>query len=192
MFAESSSHRPLEFRSVFLIYFLLAVIAMVWDWTSHQQPWHSLTHYQSLPWWSWLLATLAVVIYHAISWQLSRFVSWAKALEHLFIRLLSPISYLQIFLVSLTSAFVEEWFFRGVLVTHFGVIASAIAFGLCHFIPAPRLWAWSLWTLMAGLVLGSLYEQTQNLWICVWIHFLINAGGLWMINLKALRSPRYP
>lgn len=72
--------------------------------------------------------------------------------------------------------FLEEFAFRGVLVsalrpygTGFAIVASGLVFGFAH-IDGPN----ALFATGAGLVFGFLYARTNNLWLTVWIHALNN------------------
>ncbi len=191
MFSEVRHFKPLEMRIVFLFYALLAILAVIWDWGSRGNPIYAWST-SSLPSGAQILgASLAVVVYFATVRVLCRFVEAFRALETLFIQLLTPISYFQIFAVSAVSAVVEEWLFRGIFVPHFGIMLSSVVFGLCHLIPAPKLWMWWISSTILGIILAQLYLSTQNLWLCTYIHFAINFLGLWSVNLRAYSTPRF-
>lgn len=183
--------KPLDLALVALCYFLLACFSAVWDWVSRGSPfqvWSSST----VPDLKQLLGSgLFVALYFLVSRKFLSWSSWGQSLEKLLLQLLTPISYFQIVSLALMSALVEEWFFRGILVAHFGTISSALFFGLCHLIPSARLWSWSLIAFGMGLVLGALYAATQSLWLCVWIHALLNAAGLFYLNLRAYSRPSF-
>jgi len=191
MFSEVRSIKPLEMRVVFLVYALLGGTAAIWDWSSRGDPFWVWKN-SALPSFKVLLtAVVGVFIYWISVRVLSRWSESIRSLESLFSQLLSPISYLQIFLVSSVTAFVEEWFFRGILVDHFGLILSSIVFALCHLIPAPRLWMWSIWSFLAAVILGSIYQDTHSLYVPLLIHFLINFLSLIFINWRAYQAPRF-
>jgi membrane protease YdiL (CAAX protease family) len=86
----------------------------------------------------------------------------------------------QLILAFLTTAvipaFVEEFLFRGLILSHlrpFGtttaVVASALLFGMMHQ-NVEQL----LYTTVAGLVLGYVYVKTESLWPCILMHFVNN------------------
>ncbi len=191
MFSEVRSIKPLEMRVVFLVYALLAGTAAIWDWSSRGDPFWVWKNSQVPTFKALFTAVVAVFFFWATVRILSRWSESIRALESLFSQLLSPISYFQILLISTTTAVVEEWFFRGILVDHFGLILSAIVFALCHLIPAPRLWAWSIWSFIAAVILGSIYQETQSLYVPLLVHFLINLLSLIFINWRAYQAPRF-
>lgn len=78
--------------------------------------------------------------------------------------------------VAVMVPFLEEFAFRGVLVSAlrpygigFAIVASALVFGFAH-LDGPT----SLFAILAGLVLGFIYARTNNLWLTIWIHALNN------------------
>jgi uncharacterized protein len=191
MFSEVRSFKPLEMRVVFLFYFLLGLLAAIWDWSSRGHPFYVWMQSEPVSSNFIIVSAVLVALYVALVWSLTRFIEAIRAIDSMFVQLLTPISYFHIVSLALVSSVVEEWLFRGIFVDHFGLIVSSLAFGLCHFIPIARLWLWSLWSLAGGLLLGAVYEQTQSLWAPLWIHFLINLLGLWLINWRAYQSPRF-
>ncbi len=178
-------------RVVFLVYALLAGTAAIWDWSSRGDPlWVWRT--SPIPGFKVLLAAiLGVFVYWAMVRILSKWIESIRSLEGLFSQLLSPISYFQILLIASISAFVEEWFFRGILVDHFGLILSAVIFALCHLIPSPRLWMWSIWSFFAAVILGILYQETRSIYLPLLVHFLINLFVLIFVNWRAYQAPRF-
>lgn len=174
---------------VVLAYAALALICGVWEWISWSDPFYSLRQSQWGQWWHWALGLLFVLVYFFVSILLTSFSSWGKALDRMFSRVLTPLSYFQILILAGLSGFVEEWFFRGLLLSQFGLVISSLVFGLCHLIPRPGLWVWSLWSIGMGMILGSIQLATQSLWLCVGIHTLINASLILYLNLRAYRTP---
>jgi membrane protease YdiL (CAAX protease family) len=95
-------------------------------------------------------------------------------------------------LMNLAVAVSEEFLFRGVILNAFlnswktkrnfisaAVIASCIIFGLRHLInlyttPASifATCAQVFFTFMAGTYLCAVYLRSQNIWVCILIHFL--------------------
>jgi len=191
MFSEVRSIKPLEMRVVFLVYALLAGTAAIWDWSSRGDPFWVFKNSQIPSLKVSILAIIGVFLYWAIVRILSRWSENLRSVEGLFSQLLSPISYLQIVVISATTAIVEEWFFRGILVGHFGLILSALVFALCHLIPSPRLWTWSIWSFIAAILLGVIYQETKSLYLPILIHFLVNILSLVFINWRAYQTPRF-
>ena len=83
--------------------------------------------------------------------------------------------------LALTSAVGEEIFFRGAVLGLLSralppvaaVLAQAVLFAALH--PAPRrAWAYPLWTLCAGVILGAVALATGSVWPGVLAHYLFN------------------
>lgn len=174
---------------MFWVYGTLAIVSMIFDFLTYRNPFGSwaASHFPSIT--QCFLGALFVVFYIVITSFLTRFLKWASELEKVFRQILSPFSHLQIVLLALLSGITEEWFFRGVVMSHFGLMLSAIFFGLCHLIPAPRLWVWSVIGTLMGLILGLIVQQTHSLWLASFIHIAINGILLWKLNRSAYQRP---
>lgn len=81
------------------------------------------------------------------------------------------------FLIALLSGISEEIFFRGILQNGIGLIPSSIVFALLHF-PSKEFLVYSLWTFLAGLFFGNIYEMTGNLFIPIVAHIINNLIAL--------------
>ena len=57
----------------------------------------------------------------------------------------------------------EELFFRGLLATTIGLIASSLAFGLLHQMRGRVRWVWAGWATVMGLLFGALFLATGSL-----------------------------
>ncbi len=66
----------------------------------------------------------------------------------------------------------EELFFRAFLSPRFGIIASAILFGLAHFTYGSVVEV--VGVLFVGLLLGALYRMSKSLVPCVMVHMAYN------------------
>ncbi len=80
--------------------------------------------------------------------------------------------------------FVEEFLFRGVILSQFrkygdffAVIASALLFGLLH-----RNFSQIVFAFICGLALGITLVRTNNIWIPVGIHMFVN-GFYVLLNI---------
>ena len=78
--------------------------------------------------------------------------------------------------VSLAPAFAEELLFRGVIYTNLrpygkisAVLISALAFGLMH-----QNVGQFLYTTVAGICLAMIYEETESIWGCIFMHMFFN------------------
>lgn len=69
--------------------------------------------------------------------------------------------------------FLEEWFFRGFLVSKLGILASALIFSLAHFGYGSYVEVFGAFVL--GLVLAYYYKKINNLWPLYAAHFAYNA-----------------
>ncbi|WP_102345737.1 CPBP family intramembrane glutamic endopeptidase [Bacillus sp. Marseille-P3661] len=92
-----------------------------------------------------------------------------------------------IFIISLVVAFTEEIFFRGVIQTHFGYITASIIFAILHI---RYLYKWLLFTIVVGLsfFIGWIYIVTNNLWVTIFAHFLIDFVFALIIRIQYLRD----
>jgi membrane protease YdiL (CAAX protease family) len=184
------SHRSFNFLFVVVGYIVLAIVASAWEFWSQGSFLHSFEISRPGTAFAWILSAIFVALYFFISILLTRFTFWGRRLDTMFSRVLTPLSYFQILVIAILSGFVEEWFFRGVLLSHFGVILSSILFGLCHFIPQPKLWIWSLWSFAMGVILALIMNATQSIWICIFIHCTVNALMILYLNLRAYQEPQ--
>nr|WP_239454508.1 CPBP family intramembrane glutamic endopeptidase [Bacillus suaedaesalsae] len=82
-------------------------------------------------------------------------------------------SIIHIFFLSWIIAISEEWLFRGVIQTHFGLVFASLVFAMLH---VRYLRRWFLFTIVMTLsfILGLLYEYTESLWVTIFAHFLID------------------
>lgn len=82
-------------------------------------------------------------------------------------------STLEIAVISLVVSISEEILFRGVIQTHIGLILTSIIFALVHF---RYLFNPFLFLNVIGLsfLIGFVYEQTQNLFVTILMHFIID------------------
>ena len=86
-------------------------------------------------------------------------------------------------ILGIASALGEELFFRGLLMTTFGIIASSLAFGLLHQMRGRVRWAWAAWATVMGLLFGGLFLATGSLIGALIAHAAIN-----VTNLRFLRD----
>ncbi|AZB43370.1 CPBP family intramembrane metalloprotease [Bacillus sp. FJAT-42376] len=70
-------------------------------------------------------------------------------------------------------AMTEEWLFRGVLQTEFGLAAASIIFSVLHIRYLSKILLFSMVTAVS-LLIGILYDLTGNLITTVIAHFLID------------------
>lgn len=100
---------------------------------------------------------------------------------------LSPI---QILVISLAAGIGEELFFRGILLPETGILCSSALFSLLHFGSA----AWhyrqlALIYFVAGLYLGSLVEDYNNLWPAIIAHSIYDVFAFLLLRKMSETSP---
>ena len=88
-------------------------------------------------------------------------------------RIFRNLSYLKIFLVTLTIAVCEEMLFRGVIQQHTNVWIASLIFALVHYRYLFNPFLFFNVTLLSFLI-GLLYEHTANLYATITAHFIID------------------
>ena len=131
------------------------------------------------------LGIVAGVLVILLSDQLTRRTRSGENLARALGQLLGRLSLAECALLAAASGVAEEAFFRGLLQPRIGLLAASLIFGLAHFVPRRELAPWALFAVVAGLLLGILFESTGNLVAPVVAHASINA-----VNLRLL-SERY-
>jgi len=109
------------------------------------------------------------------------FEDWFRSyrrLRNLIMRLLGGISAPGAIYLAMLSAIGEELLFRGAIQPFAGLFLTSIMFGLLHVGPDGKISAWSFWTMLAGLLLGYMYEQTGSLMAPMLTHFAVNTYSL--------------
>ncbi|WP_066193151.1 CPBP family intramembrane glutamic endopeptidase [Gracilibacillus timonensis] len=93
-------------------------------------------------------------------------------------------SYLEIILLCMVVAFVEEWLFRGVIQTQFGLFVASVLFALIHIRYLTKV---ALFTgvLILSFWLGFVYWWTDSLLVVIVLHFVVN-----VIQACIIRSGR--
>jgi uncharacterized protein len=119
----------------------------------------------------------------AVWWAAERVFPLAKELEARLADMLGPITASEAVGLALLSGFAEELFFRGAVQGTLGWAAATILFGLLHSGPGRAFRLWTVFALLAGLVLGGLMAWRGNLLGPVLGHFVVNA-----VNLRRLAS----
>ncbi|KGP93164.1 membrane protein [Pontibacillus chungwhensis BH030062] len=83
-------------------------------------------------------------------------------------------------------AFAEEMLFRGVIQTEYGYLAASISFALVHirYLTKPVLF---ISVIAISFYIGWMYEITNNLWVTIFAHFMIDLVLGVMIRYRILR-----
>ena len=95
-----------------------------------------------------------------------------------------------IVVLGVASAASEELFFRGLLATTFGLIASSLAFGLLHQTRGRVRWVWAGWATLMGLLFGALFLATGSLIGPLLAHAAINIANLRFIRDTDVEAPK--
>jgi membrane protease YdiL (CAAX protease family) len=118
----------------------------------------------------------------ASSQAVTHWTAWGKRLSRLLTRLVGSLHPADALLLAALSSLAEELVFRGVVLPYAGLAASSLLFGLAHIIPRQGLWPWSLWAVLAGVLLGWSALATDGLLAPILAHFTVNAVGLLLMS----------
>lgn len=114
---------------------------------------------------------------------------WARALHSDLRPAVRHYGTATIIVLGIASAASEELFFRGLLATTFGVIASSLAFGLLHQMRGRVRWVWAGWATVMGLLFGTLFLATGSLLGPLLAHAAINIANLRFIRDTDVEAP---
>ncbi len=131
------------------------------------------------------LGAASAVLVVVVTRLLSVYFEWARRLEIEMAKLLGPLSYLDVLVISIFSAVGEELFFRGAMQPTLGLTATTIFFGFLHIGPSRTFIPWTLSAFIIGGVFGWYYEINGTLAAPISAHFLIN-----LVNLNQIRLHR--
>jgi len=131
------------------------------------------------------LGALAAGVVVWLSRVFTQRTAWGEALARALAEVLGRLTLAECWLLAAVSGVAEEAFFRGAVQPHLGLVATSLLFALAHFAPRRDLLPWTGFSLIAGFLLGSLFEVTGNLVAPVVAHALVNG-----VNLRFL-SERY-
>jgi len=121
-----------------------------------------------------LLALVLALFTVGASQILSRYTLWTRRLETELSMVIGPLPRYEITLIAIASSIGEETFFRGLLQPYLGLVITSTIFGLVHVPATPALRPWTLFALLMGFVLGSVYQSTGSLLPPILLHFLVN------------------
>lgn len=127
-----------------------------------------------------LTAAAAILASHVFT----RRTRAGRELAQAFGALLGPLALRHCVVLALLSGVAEEAFFRGALQPLLGWALASLLFGLVHFVPRREFAVWTLFSIVAGGLLGGLYEWTGNLIAPVVAHVGINAVNLRWLALR--------
>ncbi len=128
-----------------------------------------------------LLAGAIVIL---LSRQITERSRWGEELARALAAVLGRLSIRECALLAILSGVAEEAFFRGALQPQVGLAAATLLFGLAHIAPRRELLPWTLFSLAAGFLLGTLFDATGNLMAPVTTHVLVNAVNLRFLSVR--------
>jgi membrane protease YdiL (CAAX protease family) len=128
-----------------------------------------------------LLGLAAGLLVVAASAELTARTRMGKALARALADAIGPLRARDCLVLALSSGIAEEALFRGALQPRVGLVWASLLFALAHLVPRRELLPWSLFSLVAGFLLGGLYAATGNLVAPVVAHVVVNA-----VNLRRL------
>jgi len=133
---------------------------------------------------------LAIV---ASTWLMKR-LGPLERLQRELADLLGPLPSSAVAVLAVTSSIGEELLFRGALQPLIGFWPTAVIFGLLHGGMTPRLWTWTLFALLAGVLLGWLADYTGSLLAPILCHFTVNFWNLHALlaDAKPIGPPTHP
>ena len=104
-------------------------------------------------------------------------------------RIFQERSFREIAMIAAIVALAEEILFRGVIQTHFGLVAASLIFALIHF---RYLFHFFLFINVVGLsfLIGIVYHQTGNLAVTIMMHFVIDFLLGCIIKIKFERNKK--
>lgn len=125
-------------------------------------------------------AVAAAAVISASAWYMRRFPS-GVALARMLGEAIGKLHPVECAWVALLSGIGEEALFRGAMQPVLGLFATSLVFGLLHAPLRRELVPWTVFAILAGVVLGALYEATDALLAPVTAHVIVNA-----VNLRRL------
>ncbi len=116
--------------------------------------------------------------------------TWARALHADLRPAVSNASEGTIVVLGISSALGEELFFRGLLATTFGLVASSLAFGLLHQMRGRVRWVWAGWATVMGFLFGAIFLATGSLLGALVAHAAINIANLRFLRDTHVAEPK--
>lgn len=161
----------------------LLVVAVLWDGWRDLGLWHALT-------WSWRSLLVGVVaalpplcmiplLESSLGQRLPGLRGLRQSITSVLAPLLGHMRLSEILVLSFLAGLSEEVFFRGVLQREIGLIPASLAFGLLHAVSLPYV----LWATVVGCYLGWLVQLSENLWLPIMAHTVVDIVGMWYIRV---------
>jgi membrane protease YdiL (CAAX protease family) len=128
-----------------------------------------------------LLVGIGVV---CVSFLCATYTGWGRAVASELAAAIGTLGMTGALLLAFASGLAEEMFFRGALQPRVGLLPASILFAGMHFIPRRTLLPWTAFALVAGLLLGGLFQWTGNLLAPVTAHIVVNAVNLPLLERR--------
>jgi membrane protease YdiL (CAAX protease family) len=122
--------------------------------------------------------------------QFVRRWEWARALQADLRPAIRHAGEATVVVLGIASAASEELFFRGLLTSVLGLVASSLAFGLLHQMRGRVRWVWAAWATVMGFLFGALFLATGSLLGPLLAHAIINIANLRFIRDTEVDVPK--
>lgn len=88
-------------------------------------------------------------------------------------RMFQGVSIIQLFIITFVIGFAEEFLFRGVLQTYFGLFIASVIFAVLHirYVRKPFLFCF---VCTISFLFGYVFQWTGNLFVTIFAHFLVD------------------
>jgi membrane protease YdiL (CAAX protease family) len=132
------------------------------------------------------LLTVNLLLFHpAFLKRLSELARFRAEVIAPLVRLLPPSSF---WVISLLAGVGEELFFRGVLLTEFGIVLSSAAFALLHFGTAAKRFPFVVVLYFAVGLYFAAVAQHFSLWSAVFCHAIYDVVVLYVVRSQLTRA----
>lgn len=162
----------------------LLLVAAIWIYLAHIPLLKSM-HFNWHVCLIGLLVALGTTGFSLLTLTLGKAIPLLRELRKMSAEVLAPLienlGPIDIALISLVSGFCEEVLFRGVVQSQIGLLPTSLFFGLFHD-PTLKQKSYVLFTMIAGLILGYLYQKTGNLWASISAHIFHNFFALLLLR----------
>ena len=105
-----------------------------------------------------------------------------RELKSIIMQVLGKVSVPMAIYLSMVTSIGEELMFRGAIQPFAGILLTSVLFGMLHMGHKGLISAWSIWALIAGYMLGWMYEETTSMWPPIIAHFGVNMVSI--LNLR--------
>ena len=115
-----------------------------------------------------------------------KFLAHEKLFDEINMVLMERFSLKELFWIFLGGSIAEEFLFRGIIQTEFGILIASIVFTITHFRYHNKLYIIAEVFLM-GLLLGLIYTLTKMLWVPIVCHLTVNFATAFLLKKGYLK-----